>query len=456
MGFFEMFFTNLVGLSISMFFVFWTSMVLFGRKPRHAKERMGKMALFTLLMVAGFAFLGVVFYKCGIFYWEYNIGGILFSYIAMAGSALYLWFLYGEDLKVNWVLAVVLEMLEEFANNFTFLFAPKEPFHLEIFHERLLYFFFTYFMTPLVQAFLVWVLYKSGVGKLFRQWMEREKIGFASLFFIELYPILSQFLYWLIQQSEGAGQTNGAVSVAYFLVVLLIFNYGGKEEMQRKQLEAQQVSLQQQNTYIETLEGLQQEMRRFRHDYKNMMSGIYLQAKEGDLESIQNFIQGMTEDFDLQVGGQIRRLTQLGNVHILEVKGLLLCKMQEMQKDGIGCELEVFRPLGKTRVRATDLCRCLGILIDNAMDEVRGKEDPQVHIMVSSQEGYTTFRIKNRLYSQVDFHRIWQQGYSTRGAGRGVGLASYRNILKRYGNIFPVTAIQDGYFVQELKIQEEV
>lgn len=454
MGFLGFFYTNLVGISISTFFVLWTSMVLFGRKPYHAKERMGKIIFFTILLIAGFAFLGAVFYKCGIFYWKNNIGGILFSYIGMAGSACYLRFLYGESLKVSWVLAIFLQMLEEFANNFTFLFAPKGIFHLDILSERLLYFFFMYLMTPLVQAFLVWVLYRSGVGKLFGQWMEREKIGFASLFFIELYPILSQVLYWLIQESEGAGQTNGAVSVAYLLVVLLIFSYGGREEMSRKQLEAQRVSLQQQNTYIETLEGLQQEMRRFRHDYKNMMSGIYFQVKEGDLESIQNFIQGMTEDFDLQVGGQIRRLTQLGNVHMLEVKGLLLCKLQEMQKDKIDCELEVLRPLDRTRVRVTDLCRCLGILIDNAMDEVRGKEEPWIHIMVSSQEGYTTFRIKNKLYSQVDFHRIWQQGYSTRGADRGVGLASYRNILKRYENMFHFTAIQDGYFVQELKIQE--
>ena len=291
MGFLGFFYTNLVGISISTFFVLWTSMVLFGRKPYHAKERMNKIIFFTILLIAGFAFLGAVFYKCGIFYWKNNIGGILFSYIGMAGSACYLRFLYGESLKVSWVLAIFLQMLEEFANNFTFLFAPKGIFHLDILSERLLYFFFMYLMTPLVQAFLVWLLYRSGVGKLFGQWMEREKIGFASLFFIELYPILSQVLYWLIQESEGAGQTNGAVSVAYLLVVLLIFSYGGREEMSRKQLEAQRVSLQQQNTYIETLEGLQQEMRRFRHDYKNMMSGIYFQVKEGDLESIQNFIQ---------------------------------------------------------------------------------------------------------------------------------------------------------------------
>ena len=83
--------------------------------------------------------------------------------------------------------------------------------------------------------------------------------------------------------------------------------------MQKKQIQTQQISMQQQSAYIESLEKLQSEMRRFRHDYKNMMSGMYLQAKEGNMEAVQNFIQDMTSDFDYQVGEQIRRLTQLGN-----------------------------------------------------------------------------------------------------------------------------------------------
>ena len=86
------------------------------------------------------------------------------------------------------------------------------------------------------------------------------------------------------------------------------------------------------------------------------------------MEAVHNFIQDMTSDFDYQVGEQIRRLTQLGNIHMLEVKGLLLGKMEKMQQEQISCELEVSRPFDRTRLRTTDLCRCLGILIDNAID----------------------------------------------------------------------------------------
>lgn len=124
------------------------------------------------------------------------------------------------------------------------------------------------------------------------------------------------------------------------------------------------------------------------------------------------------------------------------------------QGDGISCELEVMRPFYGAEFRTTDLCRCLGILIDNAIEEVRGKEDARVHIMISSQNGITTFRVKNALYHEVDFHKIWQQGYSTKGSSRGIGLASYKKILSGYDNVLPVTAVREGCFIQELKIQE--
>lgn len=125
-----------------------------------------------------------------------------------------------------------------------------------------------------------------------------------------------------------------------------------------------------------------------------------------------------------------------------------------MEKDRIVCELEVMHPFYGTDFKATDLCRCLGILIDNAMDEVRGKEGAQIHIMISSQEGVTTFRVKNTLYHTVDFHKIWKQGYSTKGKDRGIGLANYRKILSGYDHVLPVTEVHDGWFIQELKVQE--
>ena len=233
------------------------------------------------------------------------------------------------------------------------------------------------------------------------------------------------------------------------IAVLFIFHYMGMEELQKKAAAAQRLSIQQQNAYIGTLEGMQEEMRRFRHDYKNMMAGMYLQAKEGNLSEITEFIQKMTDDFEDQVGGQIQKMTQLRNVCIMEVRGILLVKFMEMEQEGISCELEVIAPLQEANIKTTDLCRCLGILIDNAIDEVRGHDGApdhskrqsagngsgKVHVMISRQEDCVTIRVKNTLYHEIDLSKIWESGYSTKGKERGIGLTSYKRILDGYDNI---------------------
>ena len=425
MSFWGLFCSNTFGLTISVLFMLWISMLLLGRKPYQIRERKVKIIACTILFICVWALIGTVFYKVGIFGWRYNAGQILFTYMGMTGAMSYLYFLYRENLLTCWISAVFLEMLESFAVHIGVLFSPNMTFHLDILGERLIYYFFLYVLTPLIEIIWVLLLYKTGVGKMFRLWIERKESKKVSIIFISLYPILSEILYYMVQIGERVGNDNAVVSLLYLLIVFIIFGYAGRQEMQKKQIQTQQISMQQQNAYIESLEKLQSEMRRFRHDYKNMMSGMYLQAKEGNMEAVQNFIQDMTSDFDYQVGEQIRRLTQLGNIHMLEVK---------------------------------DLCRCLGILIDNAIDEVQGKKGkkpkPQIHIMISSQEECTTFQVRNPLYSNIDFHKIWQQGYSTRGADRGIGLASYKSILEHYENVFSLATIRDGYFIQELKIQE--
>lgn len=96
----------------------------------------------------------------------------------------------------------------------------------------------------------------------------------------------------------------------------------------------------------------------------------------------------------------------------------------------------------------------MGILLDNAVEEVRGEDGGKIHVMISSRDGYTTFRVKNTLHSAVDFHKLGTSGYSTKGKDRGIGLVNYKGILAKYDKVLPITTIQDGYFIQELKIQE--
>ena len=453
MTFFEVFCGNMLSVSMEMIFYLAAARQLFGRIPFKNRKHLWNFIGALLAYLLYFALAATIFLKSGLFSWPHNGGEVIISYAIIFGLMLVLKTSYQKPFKVCLATSVFMRILYDVGWNLADVCTPDRFYNLSIMSDRRAYLFFEWILLPMGFCAVILLLNKTNSRELFRQW-EEQKPKTGVLVFLGLYPILSQTIQEVVDISAREMGYNPATSVIFLLIVYMIFIYTGREGIQQKRIEDQSVSLSQQGAYIENLEGLQREVRKFRHDFKNMMSGMYLQAEEGNLEALQNYIHEMTEDFDLQVGSQIRLMNQLANIRVTEVKGLFLEKMKTMQEEEIHWELEVLKPFESTRIRSTDLCRCLGILLDNAMEEVQGRKDGQIHIMISSQSGYTTFRVKNTLYSAVDFHRIGTPGYSTKGKGRGIGLDNYKNILGKYDKTLPLTTIQDGYFIQELKVQE--
>lgn len=453
MTFFEVMCGNLVSIGITVIFHVCASLLLLGEIPYKNRKHYCSIFGSSVLYVFVVSLIGSIFYKTGLFAWPHNGGEIIIDYIEIVGIMLLLRVMYEKSYEICLAAAVFQIILYAVGWNLADMFAPNKFYHMEIQSDRREYLFQEWVMIPLALLLVIELLRRTKARNLFSQW-EGQKLKPAVLVFLGLYPVLSQIVQEAVEINAKDAGYNPATTFIFLLIIYMIFMHTGREGIQQKRIEDQNVSLRQQGEYIENLEGLQKEVRRFRHDFKNMMSGMYLQAEAGNFDAIQGYIQEMTEDFDLQVGSQIRLMNQLANIRVTEIKGLFLEKMHTMQKEEIHCELEVLKPFEETRVRSTDLCRCLGILLDNAMEEVRGRKDGCVHIMISSQDGYTTFLVKNTLYSTVDFHKLGMSGYSTKGNGRGIGLSNYKRILGKYEKALPLTTIQDGYFIQELKIQE--
>ena len=58
--------------------------------------------------------------------------------------------------------------------------------------------------------------------------------------------------------------------------------------------------------------------------------------------------------------------------------------------------------------------------------------------------------IRNPLRKEVSLSRIWEDGYSTKGRGRGTGLTSLRRIVENYDQVASGTRQEKGFFIQEL------
>jgi len=246
--------------------------------------------------------------------------------------------------------------------------------------------------------------------------------------------------------------------LCYMLVTVMVVLMAGLAIYRAQKFDAahkiqvQQDAIVQQQLYEQDLEDIRQEVRTFRHDYKNLLAGLSQQAGAGELEELCATLSGLDAGFDQRLGKKIQLSAQIGNLQIPQVRSLLLSKLTTMRENGVECRLEILYPVRVVGMDTWDFVRCLGILADNAMEAIEETDCPWVEIILLAQGNQVNLRISNPWCEEADPSLFWEEGWSTKGKGRGLGLSSYLRILARYPNAFPCTSWTNGVFVQELTI----
>ena len=219
-----------------------------------------------------------------------------------------------------------------------------------------------------------------------------------------------------------------------------------------RKMEAQQSVIAQQQLYEQELEAIRREVRAFRHDYKNMLAGLSQQAGAGETEALCAALSELDAGFDRRIGEKIQVSTQVGNLRIPQVRSLLLSKLTAMGERGVDCRLEVLYPVERVGMDVWDFVRCLGILLDNAAEAALETETPWVEIVLLAQGEALSLRVSNPYAGRIDPVKMWEEGWSTKGEGRGLGLPGYQRILEEYRNAGSAASWAGDVFVQDLTI----
>lgn len=69
------------------------------------------------------------------------------------------------------------------------------------------------------------------------------------------------------------------------------------------------------------------------------------ECQRGELDALLTSLADLDAGFDRRVGEKIRMSTQIGNLRIPQVRGILLSKMAAMGEKGVDCRLEAIYPV---------------------------------------------------------------------------------------------------------------
>lgn len=263
------------------------------------------------------------------------------------------------------------------------------------------------------------------------------------------------FVWTIIDYLYPNVEPNALYAVFFFsliTVVLLWVQFMAMYAVGQEKIHVQEETIAQQQAHMELLEELQQEIRAFRHDVTNLFSGLTLQAQEGDLNGIQEFMRKTGSYFDEKLGNEIKQMDCLNNIQLYPIRSLLTTKLAAMRQRHMQGVLEVLNPVQERQMMETaDMLRGLGILIDNAMEAVP-EENGQIRLVMLQEEKELYIAVANNYETEPNLNALSQKGYTTKGSGHGTGLSSYRKIISGYPGCVTRTYLRDGFFVQELRI----
>ncbi|KRM38148.1 histidine kinase [Lactobacillus hamsteri DSM 5661 = JCM 6256] len=311
-------------------------------------------------------------------------------------------------------------------------------------------------------AFLLVNRYKNVF---YRYLCDQNRKIFWSIFF---YLYVSLLILNLIDEfmDEITPSTLGFICMLIaqmiFSVVIYILIVHSQEE--HRKIEQTMLKRQQQKQleeYASYLEKSEDELRAFRHDYRNMFNSLKISAQEGKVQEVIDKLDKYTQsNLDSQA---LLKYKDINHIHIKSLKSIIISKLTELYDQKIPYNLECRQDISQLPegVDELDLVRIIGITCDNAIEESKSMQEkgetPEVQIMFYSDEtGEIEYEICNKLRaSKLSIKKIQEQGYTTKKNHQGFGLANIKTIENKYPDMSISYNIRDGWFDFYMTIDSE-
>ncbi|MGY3723805.1 Sensor histidine kinase YesM [Granulicatella balaenopterae] len=273
-------------------------------------------------------------------------------------------------------------------------------------------------------------------------------------YFIGLVGIrfLSIFAYQVFRNEYLEIKVTASLSI--FIITLLVMlylrdqqlKYAHKEAMQQKEEEIRGA-----NRLVEELGVLYDEIRGFRHDFGGVIACLGPSIKKQNDDELKKIYRDVCLEMNQRLVKADYTGFDLKNINDIGIKNVLTQKMLQAKEQQIPFYLEVVNTIPILDVPMLEVVRILSILLDNAIEGTQNSSKPEITVGLVSDKNEVTIYIKNtHNHKTINRWKIWEEGYSTKGERRGIGLPSLLQILQELEDADLQTEITDNYFEQTL------
>lgn len=319
--------------------------------------------------------------------------------------------------------------------------------------------FIGYLLFLIVFALLFAFCYKRIVKYLTNRWVFNRYVSYILLFlgvatvvfiYINIIAIDQDNFYESVRDNLAMFLVYlTLLTISIFVVLYLAFK--------QYKMEQREQELKNFESYVASLEQINQDMRKFKHDYINILSTLRIYIDEKNYDGLHTYFYDHILEANHQEQLNQQAMMMLNNLKINSLKGLLTTKILQAQSNHVPFYVEIVEEITDIPVDPIILNRMVGILLDNAIEAAREIVNGEVRLAFINMDETTLLVVNNTFNEEIDIkvHEIYQEGFSTKGENRGLGLANLRQMKNDLQNVSLNTKISPPYFIQEIEFKKE-
>lgn len=358
--------------------------------------------------------------------------------------------------KVRWysIVIVLMSALLSYLTNFITL--TISLYTEDIIHSIYL-FTISHFLMFIILSLILAHLFKHLLIKLRYSYLYLSKKYYIIISFV----LAIAFIYFYIISQTNLQESNSlkfyaiifvSVIVLLSLVILLLSAFALREMKYKRKLQEIEAYYE----YTLRIESINNEMRKFRHDYVNILTTLSDYIREDDMPGLRKYFDEHIVPMKDKLKTRSIKMNGIEKLKVREIKGLITTKIIQAQEKRIPISIEVPDEIDRIDMNTVELSRIIGIIVDNAIEASENLEEPLINIAFIDNEESVTFIVMNKCSDDIPkIHELFEQGFSTKGDNRGLGLSTLKELTDSNENVLLDTVIENGYFVQKVEINNK-